>query len=111
MNSFDFANKRCQPCKSDAAPLNSADCLAMLETLHDWQLVDHKLEKSFALKNYAETMAFVNAMAWISLFEDHHPDLSIGYNHVRISYWTHDVKGLSENDFICAAKVDRLREI
>ena len=56
-------------------------------------------------------MAFVNALAWISLREDHHPDLIVGYNRCRVSYWTHDVNGLSENDFFCAAKVERLLEI
>ncbi|MBP8169465.1 MAG: 4a-hydroxytetrahydrobiopterin dehydratase [Azonexus sp.] len=111
MTSYDIANKRCQPCKSGTPPLNVTTCLALLEKLPDWLLQENKLEKSFAFKNYAETMAFVNALAWISLREDHHPDLIVGYNRCRVSYWTHDVNGLSENDFICAAKVERLLEI
>jgi 4a-hydroxytetrahydrobiopterin dehydratase len=111
MTSCDIANKRCQPCKSGTPPLDVTTCLALLEKLPDWLLQDNKLEKSFAFKNYAETMVFVNALAWISLREDHHPDLIVGYNRCRVSYWTHDVNGLSENDFICAAKVERLLEI
>jgi len=70
-----------------------------------------KLEKIFPFKNYYETMAFVNALAWISHREDHHPDLSVGYNKCYVSYWTHAIGGLSENDFICAAKIERLLEI
>jgi 4a-hydroxytetrahydrobiopterin dehydratase len=111
MTSCDIANKRCQPCKSGTPPLDVTTCLTLLEKLPDWLLQDNKLEKSFAFKNYAETMAFVNALAWISLREDHHPDLMLGYKHCRVSYWTHDINGLSENDFICAAKVERLLEI
>jgi 4a-hydroxytetrahydrobiopterin dehydratase len=56
-------------------------------------------------------MAFVNALAWISHREDHHPDLAVGYNQCRVTYWTHAVGGLSENDFICAAKCDALFDI
>ncbi len=56
-------------------------------------------------------MAFVNAAAWISHREDHHPDITVGYNQCRVEYWTHAIGGLSENDFICAAKLDRLFEL
>ncbi len=56
-------------------------------------------------------MAFVNALAWVSHREDHHPDLEVGYNQCRVAYWTHAVGGLSENDFICAAKCDALLEL
>jgi 4a-hydroxytetrahydrobiopterin dehydratase len=56
-------------------------------------------------------MAFVNATAWISHREDHHPDITVGYNQCRVEYWTHAIKGLSENDFICAAKLDRLFDL
>jgi 4a-hydroxytetrahydrobiopterin dehydratase len=62
----------------------------------------------FQFKNYYETMAFVNAVAWVAHREDHHPDLEVGYNKCTVRYSTHSVGGLSENDFICAAKVDSL---
>lgn len=111
MNSCDIANKRCQPCEGGVPPLDEASSLALLGKLPGWALQEKKLEKSFAFKNYYETMAFVNALAWISHREDHHPDLSVGYNKCHVSYWTHAIGGLSENDFICAAKIERLLEI
>lgn len=65
----------------------------------------------FKFKNYYQTMAFVNAVAWLSHREDHHPDLAVGYNHCLVVYMTHAIQGLSENDFICAAKIDGLFKI
>ena len=59
----------------------------------------------------SQAMAFVNAVAWISHREDHHPDITVGYNQCRVEYMTHAIKGLSENDFICAAKLDKLFEL
>jgi 4a-hydroxytetrahydrobiopterin dehydratase len=66
------------------------------------------IRREFRFKNFYETMAFVNAVAWISHREDHHPDLELGYNHCVVHYSTHATGGLSENDFICAARVDAL---
>lgn len=111
MNSCDIANKHCQPCEGGVPPLDEAASQALLEKLSGWVLQGKKLEKSFAFKNYYETMAFVNALAWVSHREDHHPDLAVGYNKCHVSYWTHAIGGLSENDFICAAKIERLLEI
>jgi 4a-hydroxytetrahydrobiopterin dehydratase len=68
---------------------------------------DH-IYRDFEFKNYYKTMAFVNAVAWIAHQENHHPDLFVGYNRCRVQYTTHAIAGLSENDFICAAKVDAL---
>jgi 4a-hydroxytetrahydrobiopterin dehydratase len=69
------------------------------------------IAKTYRFKNYFETMAFVNAAAWVSHREDHHPDIAVGYNQCKVSYITHAIDGLSENDFICAAKLDALFEI
>jgi 4a-hydroxytetrahydrobiopterin dehydratase len=66
------------------------------------------ISKTYKFKNYYETMAFVNATAWISHREDHHPDLAVGWGQCTVSYTTHAIGGLSENDFICAAKIDAL---
>jgi 4a-hydroxytetrahydrobiopterin dehydratase len=66
------------------------------------------LIKAYAFRSYHETVAFVNATAWISHREDHHPNLVVGYNRCEVRYWTHAIGGLSENDFICAAKIDAL---
>jgi 4a-hydroxytetrahydrobiopterin dehydratase len=75
-----------------------------------WNLADNGLEisRDFEFKDFHQTMAFVNAVAWIAHREDHHPDLEVGYGRCRVRFSTHAVGGLSQNDFICAAKVDEL---
>ena len=84
---------------------------ALMKQLKGWILEDGKLVKVYAFRNYYETMAFVNALAWISHREDHHPDITVGWNTCRVTYVTHAIKGLSENDFICAAKLDALFDL
>ena len=69
-----------------------------------------EIARTYKFKNYYETMAFVNALAWIAHREDHHPDLLVGYNRVQVRFSTHSIGGLSENDFICAAKIDALSD-
>ena len=76
-----------------------------------WRLIDDALEKTFRFPDFHRTMAFVNAVAWLAHREDHHPDMNVGYNRCRVDYATHAIGGLSENDFICAAKVDALFEL
>jgi 4a-hydroxytetrahydrobiopterin dehydratase len=106
-----LARKRCKPCEGGVAPYNEQQARNMLAQLKGWTLQDGKLAKTYPFANYHHTMAFVNALAWISHREDHHPDLEVGYNKCRVTYWTHAVGGLSENDFICAAKCDALFEL
>ena len=104
----DLVKKHCKPCEGNVAPYNTAQTKEMLEKLKGWIVEDGKLVKLYPFKNYYETMAFVNALAWISHREDHHPDLGVHYDRCVVRYSTHDVGGLSENDFICAAKADAL---
>ena len=104
----DLVKKRCAPCEGGVAPYAREAAQAMLKQLKGWIIEDGKLVKLYPFTNYYQTMAFVNALAWISHREDHHPDLVVGYNQCRVSYWTHAIDGLSENDFICAAKCDAL---
>lgn len=73
-----------------------------------WKLLDGALEKTYRFANFHETMAFVNALAWIAHREDHHPDLAVGYNRCAVRFNTHDVGGISVSDFACAAAVDAL---
>lgn len=91
--------------------MDSAGAQALMGTLPGWALAANKLEKTFVFSNHYEAMAFVNAVAWVSHRENHHPELTVGYKDCRVSYWTHAIGGLSENDFICAAKLERLLEI
>lgn len=76
----------------------------------DWSVdsAQNYISRDFKFKNYYETMAFVNAVAWIAHQEDHHPEITVTYNSCNINYSTHSVGGLSRNDFICAAKIDAL---
>ena len=104
----DLANRKCKPCEGGVAPYGPEEAQAMLQRLKGWVILEGKLVKVYAFSNHYQTMAFVNALAWISHREDHHPDLAVGYNQCRVSYWTHAIAGLSENDFICAAKCDAL---
>ena len=102
--------KHCIPCEGGVCPLNTIDSTKLMTELHNWQLCpDNKfISRDFRFKNFYQTMAFVNAIAWMANLENHHPDLEVGYNHCLVRYTTHAIDGLSENDFICAAKVDTL---
>jgi 4a-hydroxytetrahydrobiopterin dehydratase len=104
----ELAKQRCKPCEGGVAPFNDLQVKEMLRQLKGWIVEDGKLVKLYPFRNYYETMAFVNALAWISHREDHHPDLLVGFNKCRVEYSTHAIGGLSENDFICAAKADLL---
>jgi 4a-hydroxytetrahydrobiopterin dehydratase len=82
-----------------------------LRKIPGWKQVGDEIVKTFAFENYYQTMAFVNAIAWISHREDHHPDLEVGYNKCIVHYSTHSVGGLSAKDFECAGKIERLMKL
>jgi len=88
--------------------LNSQQVSEKLQSLNGWGLKGSEIMRDFSFKNFYETMAFVNAVAYIANRQDHHPDMEVGYNKCTVKYSTHSVGGLSENDFICAAKVNSL---
>ena len=107
-----ISNQHCVPCAGESVALAPAVCRQYLEQLSGyWQLSPDNLSIhcDFKFKNYYQTMAFVNALAWMAHSENHHPDLEVGFNHCLVRYTTHAIAGLSQNDFICAAKVDALR--
>jgi 4a-hydroxytetrahydrobiopterin dehydratase len=107
----DLSAKTCAPCEGGTPPLTAAQAAALRTQLHtDWELAaDAKsLKRSLKFKDFYRTMSFVNALAHVANTEDHHPDLKLGYNYCHVTFTTHSVGGLSENDFICAAKLDRL---
>lgn len=107
----DLAQKKCVPCEGGVSPLTPDESAILLKRLKGWAISNGRLTKTFVFRNYHETMAFVNATAWISHREDHHPDLTVGYKECRVEYITHAISGLSQNDFICAAKIDALLEL
>jgi 4a-hydroxytetrahydrobiopterin dehydratase len=104
----DLVARKCVPCDGGVPPLKEREVGRLLQLLHGWKAAGGKIAKTYSFKNYYETMAFVNASAWISHREDHHPDMVVGYNKCHVEYTTHAIGGLSENDFICAAKLDAL---
>jgi 4a-hydroxytetrahydrobiopterin dehydratase len=103
-------DRHCKPCEGGTQPVSRSAAEAALQQLAGWQLaVDTKhISREFKFKNFYHTMGFVNAVAFIANTEDHHPDLEAGYNYCRVKFTTHAIGGLSENDFICAAKIDAL---
>lgn len=111
MNAHDLAKRKCQSCEGGTPALTSDEVAKLLKLLTGWTHEHGVISKTYAFKNYYQTLAFVNASAWISHREDHHPDIVIGYNQCRVSYVTHSINGLSTNDFICAAKLDALFDL
>lgn len=106
-----ISQQHCVPCEGEGTPLDPTAIKNLLPQLStEWQVAhDHKqIFRDFKFKNFYQTMSFVNAIAWMANLENHHPDLEVGFNHCLVRYTTHALKGLSLNDFICAAKVDTL---
>ncbi len=107
----DLADQHCAPCEGGTQPMDDAAIHERLGQLSDrWSQKDAQtIVGEFEFKNYYHTQAFVNAVAWIAHCERHHPDITFGYKNCRIELTTHAIGGLSDNDFISAAKIDRLR--
>jgi len=111
MSATSLPERHCQPCAGDCKPLDREQARDLLQQLHaDWTLSadGREISRTFEFGNYYQTMAFVNALAWIAHGEDHHPDIGVSYRRCHVRYSTHMIGGLSENDFICAAKTDAL---
>ena len=107
----DLSAKTCLPCEGGVPPLSPAKAKLLAKQLHkDWKIAkDSKsLKRSLKFKDFYRTMSFVNALAHIANMQDHHPDMAVGYGYCHVTFSTHAIGGLSENDFICAAKLDRL---
>ena len=105
-----LAAKHCVPCRGDTPPLKGADLEALHRQLEEgWKAVDeHHLERLYRFKNFREALAFTNRVGEMAEEQAHHPDISLAWGRVRITIWTHKIDGLTESDFIFAAKADRL---
>lgn len=99
-------HQKCQA--QDTHAMTDTEVRNHLAQVSGWHLASSAIEKTFSFKNYYETIAFVNALAWIANTEDHHPDLAVSYDRCVVRFNTHSVNGVSINDFICAAKADAL---
>jgi len=100
----------CRPVPEGTPPLAVHQVRQLLDQVDGWEVQGGELTKSFVFEDHFRAVAFVNAVAWISHREDHHPELRLTYDTVTLRYSTHTVGGLSRNDFLCAAKVDHLLE-
>jgi 4a-hydroxytetrahydrobiopterin dehydratase len=110
MTVCDLTDKSCKPCEGGVEPLSQAQAETLMTQTEGWVLSDNGkiITRRFQFRDFYQTMAFINAMAWVANTEDHHPDFSAGYNSCEVGYTTHAIGGLSENDFICAAKINAL---
>jgi 4a-hydroxytetrahydrobiopterin dehydratase len=104
----DLKARRCKPCELGTSSLNGEAVARYLAATPGWETADNTITKKFDFKNFYQTMAFVNAVAWIAHCEGHHPEMEVSYRFCRVCYTTHAIGGLSENDFICAVKVNGL---
>jgi len=110
-SSCDLSKKRCIPCRGGVPPLKG-ESLAKLKSQLDknWKVIDeHHLEREFIFKNFQEALAFTNKIGEVAEQEDHHPDILLSYGKVKVLLWTHKIDGLSESDFILAAKYDHIK--
>jgi 4a-hydroxytetrahydrobiopterin dehydratase len=104
----DLASRRCVPCKGGTPPLTQPEIEPLLAQLEDWQAVDaHHLTKTFKFENFVDALSFVNHFGQIAEKEGHHPDIYLAWGKVRVDIWTHKINGLTESDFVLAAKGDR----
>ena len=106
----ELAGKTCTPCRGGEPPLNQAEAERYLQEAPGWALMDggKRMERKFQLKNFKDALALVNRIGALAEGEGHHPDITFGWGYVTVSLHTHKIKGLHENDFIMAAKINRL---
>lgn len=108
-----LTDRKCEPCEGGVKPLDKSQAAELMTELHDdWTLDDDggAIEREFRFPAFSRTMSFVNAVAFVATNEGHHPEVTFSYGFCRVRYWTHAVGGLTDNDFICAAKIDALAE-
>ena len=107
----DLANRKCVPCRGGVPPLKGDELTRLLAELDGWEVVDeHHLKKSYKFPDFREAQQFVNSVGEIAEEQGHHPDICFGWGHAEITIWTHKIDGLTESDFILAAKIDKRRK-
>jgi 4a-hydroxytetrahydrobiopterin dehydratase len=109
MKTMSLAEKHCVPCRGGVPPLKGEELKKMAAQVHDWQVVqEHHLEKQYTFPDFKSALAFVNRAGAVAEQEGHHPDLYLSWGKVGVKTWTHKIDGLTESDFILAAKIDEL---
>lgn len=105
----DLSNKECVPCRGGVPPLKGAELESYAKALPDWRIVDeHHVEKLFTFPDYKAAVAFTNKVAELAENQGHHPDLTLSWGKVLVQIWTHKIDGLTESDFVLAAKIDQI---
>ena len=105
----DLASRNCVPCRGGVPPLGAREIEPLLKELDDWEVIDnHHLRKVFKFKDFREALGFVNRVGELAEEQGHHPDISFGWGRAEITIWTHKIDGLTESDFILAAKIEKL---
>ena len=104
----ELAERQCVPCRGGVPPLTAEQISPLLSQLQGWEVIElHHLRKSYTFKNYSEALAFVNRLSDVAENQGHHPDICFGWGQVEVKIWTHKIDGLTESDFILAAKIDQ----
>jgi 4a-hydroxytetrahydrobiopterin dehydratase len=105
----DLAERECVPCRGGVPPMNGAEIEKLLPQLEGWQVIDeHHLQKLYRFKDFRASLEFVNRMGNLAEQQGHHPDICFGWGKAEVTIWTHKIDGLSESDFVLAAKIDKL---
>ena len=105
----ELAAKTCVPCRRDTPPLKGDDLLGLAAQVPEWEVVEeHHLRRGFRFKNFREALRFVNRVGELAEEQGHHPDVTFGWGYADVTVWTHKIDGLTESDFVFAAKVDAL---
>ena len=106
----DLTDRHCVPCEGGVPTLTRTEAETLLADVPGWELAGDvkSIHRRFEFKGFYKCMSFINAMAWVANAENHHPDFSAGYNFCEVTFTTHAIDGLSDNDFICAAKINAL---
>ena len=105
----DLAERQCVPCRGGVPPLKGDEVEKLSAQLPEWQVVnEHHLQKNIRFQNFADTLAFVNRVGELAEQQGHHPDICFGWGKAEITIWTHKIDGLTESDFVLAAKIDKL---
>jgi 4a-hydroxytetrahydrobiopterin dehydratase len=104
-----LSQKECVPCRGGVPPLTREEIAKLLPELSGWEVInDHHLEKKYKFANFRESLTFVNRVGELAEEQGHHPGICFGWGTAEITIWTHKINGLTESDFILAAKIDKL---
>ena len=105
----DLADLQCVPCRGGVPPLTGAEIEKLLKQLEGWQAVnEHHLQKTYRFQDFRESLEFVNRIGTLAEQQGHHPDICFGWGKAEVTIWTHKIDGLTESDFVLAAKIDKL---